>query len=197
MFNLVECSVRCQDGLPCGGPGGGSTTNENLGPGNSINQKQIAIIVGCGAGALVLIAVGIFLIHRHRKLQAVPAIPTLDSDRSSEYLIPKLLPRTPNQLYSVYAPYNARRSDELSLFPNQVVVIRNTYADGWAMGTDLATGVAGVFPLVCLIPDRNRKSAPRRLLEIPERTQASIHINMVLPPLLHSSSNSTVGTPNP
>ncbi|KAH9277326.1 hypothetical protein BASA83_000193 [Batrachochytrium salamandrivorans] len=89
------------------GPTGPS--NESVGPGKSINQQQIAIIVGILGGIVICAAIFIILFRRHRKLKATPATPTIDVAGSNDYLIPKLLPRTPNQLYSVHAPYTARR----------------------------------------------------------------------------------------
>ncbi|KAL2920382.1 hypothetical protein HK105_200455 [Polyrhizophydium stewartii] len=193
VYNVSEASLPPAQSGPAASPSpssptngsgsgsGGGTTNESLGSGGAINQRQIAMIVGILAGVVLLVVVAVVLIRRHRKRQAIPATPTLDtSGAATEYLIPKLLVRTPNQIYSVHAPYKARRADELSLANKQVIAIRNTFADGWAYGTDVSTGAAGVFPLVCLIPDRD--AVPRHALQVPERTQASVLVNMVPPP---------------
>ncbi|KAJ1339619.1 hypothetical protein BSLG_005741 [Batrachochytrium salamandrivorans] len=120
--NMPECSLVCSDGLPCS---------------SSVALNRFSVYNVTEASLPQQMDPKTDL-----KTKGNPCYTMIDSSGSTEYLIPKLLPRTPNQLYSVYAVYKARRQDELSLGLKQVVAIRNTYSDGWAMGTDLSTGAA-------------------------------------------------------
>lgn len=50
----------------------------------------------------------------------------------------------------VIHPYNACMSDELSLVPNHVIYMIDSFDDGWAAGIDPVTGNQGMFPLSCV-----------------------------------------------
>ncbi|KAI8928517.1 hypothetical protein BC831DRAFT_448259 [Entophlyctis helioformis] len=203
-FNRFSVYNVTENGLPAPAPGSpptapspspgtngtrpvpnANTTNENLGKGNAIDQRKIAlIVVGVSVFVLAVIITGV-LVYRYRKRQAIPATPTLDMGESSEFLIPGLLPRTADQIYSVHTSYKAVGTDELSLEPKQIVAVRNTFADGWAVGTDVATGADGVFPLACLVP-HHVQGVRRGPQPIPPRTPASVQVAMVAPPVLRA-----------
>ncbi|KAI8897281.1 hypothetical protein BC833DRAFT_594436 [Globomyces pollinis-pini] len=48
--------------------------------------------------------------------------------------------------------YDPALSDELRLNVGDIITITEDYDDGWALGTNLASGLSGTFPLVCVGP---------------------------------------------
>ncbi|KAJ3272117.1 hypothetical protein HK104_004549 [Borealophlyctis nickersoniae] len=96
---------------------------------------------------------------------------------SDAYLLPGLLPRTPNMIYSVVTRHSPNRADEIPLHPDQVVAVRHHFADGWGVGTNVTTGATGAFPLGCLVSDdRWAKNG----FTVPERTDSVDGVKKVL-----------------
>ncbi|KAI9203012.1 uncharacterized protein BJ171DRAFT_158040 [Polychytrium aggregatum] len=56
-----------------------------------------------------------------------------------------------------YAP---NMSDELELYPGDVICITHNYGDGWAQGYNVITNIPGVFPLNCLSAEPIPEPAP-------------------------------------
>lgn len=48
-------------------------------------------------------------------------------------------------------PYSAQLTDELELAPNDVIEVKQTFDDGWAVGINIITQQEGAFPLVCVV----------------------------------------------
>lgn len=99
----------------------------------------------------------------------VPTLPRLSSRKANTWLIPGILPRTPNLIYSVSLPFTPNRDDELALGKQHVVVLTEIYSDGWAIGTNVTTGATGVLPLVCLISEHESSKRHASELKIPSR----------------------------
>ncbi|KAJ3089323.1 hypothetical protein HK102_006648 [Quaeritorhiza haematococci] len=143
-------------------------------------QTRAWIIVGSLVGAVILLALGAVIYNRvKRKKEPVHTLPRLSSssaavsaaagaasgtggtESSSLFLIPGVLPRTPNMIYSVIRPFNpsatpstSTSTDEIKLQRDEVVNIREVFSDGWAVGTNVSTGESGIFPLGCLVSDQ-------------------------------------------
>jgi hypothetical protein len=56
---------------------------------------------------------------------------------------------SPKALVEVIANYEASLADELNLSIGDMVVISESFDDGWAFGKNLSTGLEGNLPLVC------------------------------------------------
>lgn len=115
-----------------------------------------------------------------------------DPHRSS-FLIPNVLPVTPNQIYSVITPYLPYKRDEIKLKADHVVCLRQVFEDQWALGSNVTTGETGVFPLTCLVPDEEWLKAgivvpPRTaslsnsILTDLEKTDGSVLVPLAPPP---------------
>ncbi|RKO97401.1 hypothetical protein CXG81DRAFT_18973 [Caulochytrium protostelioides] len=79
-----------------------------------------------------------------------------DGDAAMDDLVPGLLPRTPNMIYSVVTPHSVTHDphgDMLRLREDDVVHVQSVYADGWAFGTSVTSGESGMFPLATLVGD--------------------------------------------
>lgn len=48
--------------------------------------------------------------------------------------------------------YESTLSDEISLKIKDIILVEQTWDDGWAMGKNLNTGLSGAFPLACTVP---------------------------------------------
>ena len=260
--NAAECSVECQDGNKCGNtifnrfsvynitedrlsstststttviaePSNRIVTQAN-GPGASVDERQLALIVGLTLGGFILLVIVAILLVRHRRRLAIPETPQLDSRKYSlskhslhllgpsefdaesstasgsmdvqshntDYLIPDVLLKTPNMIYSVHAPYTAKQQDELSLRINQVVAVSKTYSDDWAWGTEIATGAQGMFPLICLVSPSKPHSDPitntsnRLTVQIPARSITKNKEMVSVPPPIIQQSFPTLSSAN-
>ena len=171
-------------------PKGPQVTNANIGTGNGQDVYKIlavsGIVLGCIA-FLVLLGVFIYYIRKAKSLNKLPQppvaasltpnlddpknklpLPLLESERrSSLFLIPSVLPVTPNQIYSVVTPYMPYKKDEVRLKADHVVCLRQAYEDQWALGSNVTTGESGVFPLACLVSDESWLKAG---IQFPPRT---------------------------
>jgi len=61
----------------------------------------------------------------------------------------------------VVYPYSSQLPDELQLQPNDIIVVKRVFDDGWAVGMNRETGKEGAFPLVCV-------ASPGALQEVEE-----------------------------
>ncbi|KAJ3359721.1 hypothetical protein GGF32_009066 [Allomyces javanicus] len=59
---------------------------------------------------------------------------------------------TNNDVVRVYIPYFPELPDELTLAAGDLVQVHERFHDNWALGTRLATGDRGCFPLQCTDP---------------------------------------------
>ncbi|KAJ3375174.1 hypothetical protein GGF31_005896 [Allomyces arbusculus] len=57
-----------------------------------------------------------------------------------------------NDVVRVYIPYFPELPDELTLAAGDVIQVHERFHDNWALGTRLATGDRGCFPLQCTDP---------------------------------------------
>ncbi|KAJ3148944.1 E3 ubiquitin-protein ligase sh3rf3 [Geranomyces michiganensis] len=52
--------------------------------------------------------------------------------------------------YAVVYPHIPRLADEIELLPGDTIAVAKIYRDGWCRGTNLRTGLSGVFPLLAV-----------------------------------------------
>ncbi|KAJ3045062.1 hypothetical protein HDV00_011787 [Rhizophlyctis rosea] len=173
---------------------GGSTTSVGSVGGTTTSSVNRSALIGGLVGGLVALSLAAFLIlnrwRKSRRLRATPHLEAMSSkaflggaggsaaaaqllagDPQDPYLLPNVLPRTPNMIYSVVTPHAPPSSakDEIPLLPEEVVAVRGYFKDGWAVGTNVNTGATGAFPLGCLVGDEKfrKKSgaftAPQRV----------------------------------
>lgn len=162
-------------------PSGNPTivTNADIGSGNGTDVKKILLIAGICLGILaflVILAIGLYLFRKAQRSRKLPGPEWMLA--SSSYLIPGLLPATPNNIYSVITPFMPLKPDEMVLKTDHVVTVRDSYADQWAFGHNVTTGERGLFPLMCLISDEKwLKAGPH---DVPER--------MATPPMVATTT---------
>ena len=175
--NDAECNQFCSDGYGCGGPPNrvsiygiqpdaaippfsspspsptSSVTTENIGKGSSIDQWKIAAIAGGVLGGLIVLGIAFLVYKRWKKNKDVSTLPRLHSkSKTTGYLLPNL-PKTADMIYSVQKTYRAQRQDELTVMINHVVAVRSTFADEWALATNITAGDSGLIPLSCLVSE--------------------------------------------
>ncbi|KAJ1553040.1 hypothetical protein HK096_009467, partial [Nowakowskiella sp. JEL0078] len=54
------------------------------------------------------------------------------------------------KIYQVVFPYQQQKFDEVTLVNGNVISISEIFADGWARGVNLSTGMSGVLPMTSL-----------------------------------------------
>ncbi|KAI8870914.1 hypothetical protein GQ42DRAFT_154942 [Ramicandelaber brevisporus] len=73
----------------------------------------------------------------------------------------------PRQVLQTYFP---RRPDEILLTINDIVDVKSTFADGWAVGFNRTTSSEGAFPVVCILTTEELAELEEMMLE--ERRKA-------------------------
>ncbi|KAG0168302.1 hypothetical protein DFQ28_007467 [Apophysomyces sp. BC1034] len=61
------------------------------------------------------------------------------------------VPPATEEFHLVIHPYPAQLADELMLQIGDIVYLSTRFDDGWAVGYNVATGLRGVFPLICTV----------------------------------------------
>ncbi|KAJ3034495.1 hypothetical protein HK097_004494, partial [Rhizophlyctis rosea] len=156
-----------------------TTTSEGSVDTSTNSNTNRAAIIGGTIGALVALFLLSFLLfnkwRKNRRLQTIPHLdaiasktflaggagaagaaltsPSFANDPTDPYLLPGILPRTPNMIYSVVTPHTPLQKDEVPLQTDEVVAVRGYFKDGWGVGTNVNTGSTGAFPLGCLVSD--------------------------------------------
>ncbi|KXS21707.1 hypothetical protein M427DRAFT_40562 [Gonapodya prolifera JEL478] len=100
---------------------------------------------------------------------------------------------------TVVQPYlPSKHADELILSRGDPILVREAFADGWATGQNLATGVGGYFPLACvarLEDDTSDDCSSASVRPIPSRsTFQSMQAVHSLPMSETTQVNSSVGS---
>ena len=133
----------------------------NIGAGD---RSRIGWIVGISLAIVALFAaIALFIYWRKKRTESqkkttLPRLETVVSD--DIFLIPGLLPKTPNMIYSVLKPYNARYYGELTVMEGDMIIIKKWFRDEWAQGIVVSTSESGLFPLAILI-NEDRPINPR------------------------------------
>ncbi|CAG8521630.1 2854_t:CDS:2 [Paraglomus occultum] len=64
---------------------------------------------------------------------------------------PITFPPDEDNIVIVVHPYTAQLQDELDLTPNDSIILRRIFDDGWAVGYNQNTHQEGAFPIVCVV----------------------------------------------
>ncbi|CAG8440265.1 7163_t:CDS:2 [Ambispora gerdemannii] len=100
-------------------------------------------------------------------------------------------------IVQVVHPYTPVLPDELELAPNDVIIIKRLFDDGWAVGINRDTGKEGAFPLVCIaspeIVSQNSQD-PRISIGVSELSQHSTNSSEFYSE--SSEPNTTTSSPN-
>jgi len=143
---------------------------------SSMDISQILfIVIGTFVASILIGSVLYWLFKRNRQsklpakpsLEYIPSMTSFNNKKTSKStlkreddLIPGLLRSTSSMVYSVYQEYLANKSDELSIHPSDILIVKHSFMDEWALGFNFTTNESGIFPLICLIDvDLLRKSS--------------------------------------
>src|SRR6185436_4469842 len=64
---------------------------------------------------------------------------------------PITFPPDEDNIVIVVHPYVSQLQDELNLTPNDSIIVRRIFDDGWAVGFNQNTHQEGAFPIVCVV----------------------------------------------
>ncbi|KAI8922133.1 hypothetical protein DFJ77DRAFT_436481 [Powellomyces hirtus] len=85
----------------------------------------------------------------HNLGSAAPAAPASSSSPTTTHSTTGFTLDQPLQYMVVY-PHIPRLADEIELLPGDTIAVGKIYRDGWCRGTNLRTGLSGVFPLLAV-----------------------------------------------
>lgn len=155
-------------------------------------QEALWFLIGGATIAVAVLSALLYVFLKRRgaqnKLQTLPRLqprgqtPTSARSHSSLilgsvdeiYLLPNTLPATPNLIYNVVSRYISRNGDEINLNQDDVVAIKQSFKDRWALGTNISTGISGFFPMDCLVDKSGSYAA-----NVYERVDSKIHSNQI------------------
>ncbi|KAI9204600.1 uncharacterized protein BJ171DRAFT_98478 [Polychytrium aggregatum] len=140
-------------------------------PDSSNNGPNIPLIAGGAAGGLVLLVALVlgFVLVRRRKARQVEEQYPHNPDNSDGYGATQTFYGGPATTYGAATTYGGASysgqtnaavynyipnlSDEIAIESGDVIVIKETYDDGWAFGYNTRTKSEGCFPLACVEPN--------------------------------------------
>ncbi|CAG8570983.1 7152_t:CDS:1 [Acaulospora morrowiae] len=70
-------------------------------------------------------------------------------EQQQDLPIGSVVMRQPVLVVAIY-PYASQMVDEIELLENEIIEVKQTFDDGWAVGVNQNTGREGAFPLVCV-----------------------------------------------
>ncbi|KAI9179577.1 hypothetical protein H9P43_004905 [Blastocladiella emersonii ATCC 22665] len=89
-----------------------------------------------------------------------PAMPAVSAPVVGFAPAPVPIPSPAEQVLATlpaYVQYQATQNDELTVVPGQTIQVLQQFDDGWARGRNLATGMVGFFPYVCVQPPQQQQ----------------------------------------
>ncbi|KAJ3123004.1 hypothetical protein HK098_002300 [Nowakowskiella sp. JEL0407] len=73
------------------------------------------------------------------------------------------IPELDGKRVKVIAKYDANLEDELILSVGDIILVDETFDDGWATGTNLTTGQEGCFPMACCVAESVTSELPKKI----------------------------------
>ena len=142
--------------------------SNDIGSGNTINDRQIALFASIGAVVLIVLIIIAIVYHKRKQFQKIPTLPRLLNTKTSQYLLANKLVKTDDMIYTcchIFAPSGDK--DGLSCNVGDVLFVIE-YTGDWARGQNVSSGKSGWFPLACLVDEdfvmpRARSGATTRL----------------------------------